>query len=74
MMKLFVKVQNLFKSEKGQGMVEYGLIIGLVAVVLIVALSALSGENGVGGIFGKINETLGGVVSGTESPAPSPAG
>lgn len=72
MMKLFVKVQNLFKSEKGQGMVEYGLIIGLVAIVLIGALTLMGGENGVGGIFGKINETLGGVVN-PEAAAATPA-
>lgn len=59
MMKLFVKVQNLFKSEKGQGMVEYGLIIGLVAIVLIAALTAIGGTGGLGGIFGKIATELG---------------
>jgi pilus assembly protein Flp/PilA len=31
---------DLLKSEEGQGMVEYGLIIALVAIVIIVALSA----------------------------------
>lgn len=34
---------SLLKREEGQGMVEYGLIIALIAVVLIVALTALSG-------------------------------
>jgi Flp pilus assembly pilin Flp len=38
--------------------VEYGLIIGLVAIVLIGALTLLGGENGVGGIFDKITDTL----------------
>jgi pilus assembly protein Flp/PilA len=28
-------------SKKGQGMVEYGLIIGIVAVILIAALTIL---------------------------------
>ena len=56
MLKMMVKFQNMMKSEKGQGMVEYGLIIGLVAVVLIVALTALS--TGLGGIFGRITSAL----------------
>lgn len=30
-------------SKKGQGMVEYGLIIGIVAVILIAALTVLKG-------------------------------
>jgi len=32
---------NFLKNENGQGMVEYGLIIALVAVVVIVAIKAL---------------------------------
>lgn len=31
------------EEESGQGMVEYGLIIALIAVVLIVALTAMQG-------------------------------
>ena len=37
---------------KGQSMVEYALIIALVAVVLIVGLAALSG--GIGNVFTRI--------------------
>lgn len=33
--------KTLISNKKGQGMVEYGLIIGLVAVVLIGALIAM---------------------------------
>lgn len=32
---------NYFKDESGQGMVEYALIIGLIAIVAIVVLVAL---------------------------------
>ena len=42
--------------ESGQGMVEYGLIIALVALAVIAALFALGG--GLNGIFGRINSTL----------------
>jgi pilus assembly protein Flp/PilA len=34
-------MKNFFKDENGQGMVEYGLIIALVAIVVIVALTKL---------------------------------
>ena len=39
-------------------MVEYGLIIGLVAIVLIGALTAIGGPDGIGGIFTKITDAL----------------
>ena len=35
------KLKALFLEEEGQGMTEYGLILGLVAVGAIVALIAL---------------------------------
>ncbi|MBI4320750.1 MAG: Flp family type IVb pilin [Chloroflexi bacterium] len=35
------KVADWFKREEGQGMVEYGLIIALVAVIVIGALTLL---------------------------------
>ena len=38
MKKKWMKIRNYLKSERGQGMVEYGLIIALVAVVVIAAL------------------------------------
>ena len=34
-------MMNFFKDESGQGMVEYGLIIALIAIVAIVGLQAL---------------------------------
>ena len=38
-------MKRLFLNEEGQGMVEYGLIIALVAVVVIAAIALLG--NGV---------------------------
>ncbi len=49
-------LKRLFHEESGQGMVEYGLIIALVAVVLIGALVALSG--GLSGIFDRAKGAL----------------
>ena len=52
------KFMNWFASEEsGQGLVEYGLIIALIAVVLIGALTNL-GTN-IDGKFQKIIEALG---------------
>ena len=45
------------RNEKGQGMVEYALIIGLVAVLLVGALVLLSG--GIEGLFDNITGILG---------------
>jgi len=47
MTKFFVKMQNkmqdMMKAEEGQGLVEYALIIVLIAIVLIGALVYLEG-------------------------------
>lgn len=45
-------VQSKFSDDRGQGMVEYGLIIALIAVVLIGALTLLGG--GLGNVFKSI--------------------
>ncbi len=34
-------LNNLLKDEEGQGMVEYGIIVALIAVVCIVAVKGL---------------------------------
>lgn len=45
------------RSEKAQGMVEYGLILALVSVVAV---------GSVGGVGGKVSDTFDKVVDGTE--------
>ena len=37
-------MKNLWKNEEGQGMVEYGLIIALVAVVVIVGIALVGNK------------------------------
>ena len=44
------------RNEKGQGMVEYALIIALVAVALILVLGSLG--DGIGATFDAIIEAL----------------
>ncbi|NCB38691.1 MAG: Flp family type IVb pilin [Erysipelotrichia bacterium] len=57
-------IRRFVKEEEGQGLVEYALIIGLIAIVAIAALTA-SGSS-ISSIFGTISTKLGsaeGVVS-----------
>ena len=50
---------RFIREEEGQGLVEYALIIGLIAVVAIAALSASGGsiKNIFGSISGKLQST-----------------
>lgn len=61
MKKTFERVVRFFKSEKGQGMVEYGLIIALVAIAVIAAVLLL-GTN-IKGIFERTAGALSTTVS-----------
>lgn len=49
-------LRRLFWEEEGQGMVEYGLILALVAVAAIVAFQTLGG--GVAGILDEVSTNL----------------
>lgn len=42
----FKSIKSLLADESGQGLAEYGLILGLVAVLCIVAVTFLSGNIG----------------------------
>ena len=54
--RVFVRLYQWYQDQKGQGMVEYGLIIALVAVVLIAALTSMQG--GIGAVFDKITTAI----------------
>lgn len=61
-------LRKWFKDEEGQGMVEYGLIIGLIAVVVIVALVALGPK--IRDMFDQVNDQLDSAAAGgTTTPA-----
>jgi pilus assembly protein Flp/PilA len=47
---------TFLKDENGQGMVEYGLILGLIAIVAIVLVIALGKK--VSKIFTEANDSL----------------
>lgn len=44
------------RSQSGQGLVEYGLILILVSIAVVVALTALGGQ--LGTVFNSISSTL----------------
>ncbi len=49
-------LNSFFAKEEGQGLVEYALILALIAIVVIGALTALGGQ--VRQTFTNINEGL----------------
>ena len=59
---------NKKQEEKGQGLVEYALILVLVAIVVIAALMILGPI--IGNVFSKVNSSLSG-VSGGGAAAPA---
>lgn len=55
-------MKNFFKDESGQGMVEYGLIIALIAIAVIGALRLLAPA--IENIFGSAEDALNGAAGG----------
>jgi len=49
------------RTERGATMVEYALLIGLIAVVAVVAVAALGGS--IKGLFSSTNTCVGGLNS-----------
>ena len=45
-------MMKLWKNEEGQGMVEYGLIIALVAIIVIAGITLLGGN--INNLFTKV--------------------
>jgi pilus assembly protein Flp/PilA len=56
LLKLYVKFQNLKNSEEGQDLVEYALVVALVALGATAAMSALSG--GINKAFYSVSQGL----------------
>jgi pilus assembly protein Flp/PilA len=52
--------EALRRDERGQGLVEYALIIALVSVALILVLGAVTGS--ITGVFEEIQDALDGAV------------
>jgi pilus assembly protein Flp/PilA len=53
------RIITLRKSERGASAVEYGLLVGLIAVAIIVTVGLLGGE--LDRLFGTVETSLSGV-------------
>jgi pilus assembly protein Flp/PilA len=56
MLKLYVKIQNVMDREEGQDLVEYALVVALVAFGATAALKTLG--TGLNSAFTNISSTL----------------
>lgn len=50
-MKVYAKVRSLMVSKKGQGLVEYGLILAGVALVAVAVFTIFASDTGIKGAF-----------------------
>jgi len=55
---LLIRIQARLQDEEGQALVEYGLILGLIAVVCIIALTGIG--LAVSGQLDSITSAIGG--------------
>lgn len=51
-------VMKFLKDEEGASAVEYGLVVGLIAIALVVIMTAFTGSGGIGGAFTAITNSL----------------
>ncbi len=62
---MFTQIKHFLSDESGQGMVEYGLILALVAIAVIVVLGLLG--DSVKDTFQSVVDRLGGGETGSET-------
>lgn len=55
-LQLYVKAQELINREEGQDLVEYALLISLIALAAITATTSLAGA--ITGVFARISTSL----------------
>jgi pilus assembly protein Flp/PilA len=55
-MSMLARLWNWIKSEEGQGLAEYGLIVILIAVLVVAAMAIFSPA--ITGLFGRVASQL----------------
>lgn len=58
------KMMNFLRDEEGASAVEYGLIVGLIAVAIIAVLTLIGGDTGLRGLFTTVSNKLSAANSG----------
>lgn len=56
MLKLYVRVQNLLSSDEGQDLVEYALVVALIALAATAGMNKLAGD--LSAAFSTVGTTL----------------
>lgn len=60
LLKLSVKMQTLLKNEEGQDLIEYALIIALIAFAAVSTMQTLASD--INTVYGNIGTTLSGTA------------
>ena len=58
-------LKRLVVEEKGQGITEYALILGLVVLAIWIAVSATDIGNEITGLFNRVGDQVGSCESGS---------
>jgi len=56
LLKMYVKLQGLKNGEEGQDLVEYALLVALIALVCVTGISNVA--TAINGVFNSISATL----------------
>jgi pilus assembly protein Flp/PilA len=56
MLSLYVRFKSFMMDQEGQGLVEYGLIVALIALACVAGLNGVASS--LGTLFGRINGNL----------------
>lgn len=60
MLKLYIKAQNFMSSDEGQDLVEYALVIALIALAATAGMKTLAGD--ISSAFSTVGTTINGDV------------